>query len=365
MSAFPTLDTRICAYVGAMPAAISGSGGHVATLKVANALVLGFGLSIDDAWPYLSQYNERCEPPWSPRELAHKLAEADANKKNLVRSYLLDAPLPESMARQQPARQKPVDLTEEEKVKRWMHAVTTRLNGFEADPYEVWELSPIRLLECSDIDARTAIYWLHDREDLININFDYRPKPGRKGVDIVGPGITLSAAEWCEYLAAYPMPFREAGCWWRHNPVRSRQGSGKDGSFTDADIARFRYHLFEIDKLPLELQLSFWCKCRMPIAMISDSGGKSYHALVKSYARTLDEFQAEAEYLLDEVFARFGVDPKNKNASRYSRLPGVPREIGGRKIFTGLTRQGDPRETSAWQVILYLNPNPPKQRAIL
>jgi len=43
--------------------------------------LLGFGLSIDDAWPYISEYNERCEPPWSLRELDHKLAEADANKK--------------------------------------------------------------------------------------------------------------------------------------------------------------------------------------------------------------------------------------------------------------------------------------------
>jgi len=269
------------------------------------------------------------------------------------------------MASQPSTRQKPKEPTEEGKVKRWTHAVVTILNGFKADPYEVWELSPIRLLEGCETDVRAAIYWLHDPDDLININFDYRPKPDGKGVDIVGPGITLSASEWCEYLTEYPMPFREAGCWWRHNPVRSRQGSGKDGSFTDADIVRFRYHLFEIDKLPLELQLSFFCKCRLPIVMLSDSGGKSYHALVKSYARTLEEFQAEAEYLLDEVFARFGVDPKNKNPSRYSRLPGVPRKIGARKVITGSTRQGDPRETNAAQRILYLNPNPPKQKAIL
>jgi hypothetical protein len=93
------LDTRIRAYVARMPGAISGSGGHVATLKVANTLVLGFGLSIDDAWPYLSEYSQRCEPPWSTRELDHKLAEADANKKNLVRGYLLDAPLPQTEQR--------------------------------------------------------------------------------------------------------------------------------------------------------------------------------------------------------------------------------------------------------------------------
>jgi hypothetical protein len=358
MSAPPALDARIRAYVGAMPVAISGSGGHVATLKTATVLVIGFGLSIDEAWPYLQEYSHRCEPPWSRKELDHKLVEANANKRELVRGYLLvDAPLPESMAGQPSIRPKPVVLTEEEKVKLWTHAVTTKLNGFEADPYEVWELSPVKLLEGSESDARAAIYWLHDPDDLINVNFDYRQKPDRKGVDIVGLGITLSASEWCEYLSEYPMPFREAGCWWRHNPVRSRQGSGKDGSFTDADIVRFRYHLFEIDKLPLELQLSFFCKMRVPVAMISDSGGKSYHALVESFATSLEEFQAEAEYLLDEVFAKYGVDPKNKNPSRYSRLPGVAREIGARALETG--------ETAVHQRILYLDPHPKKRTAIL
>ena len=356
------LSTRIRSYLQKLPPAISGSGGHVATLKAANALVIGFGLSIDDAWPYLEEYNKRCEPEWSPRELEHKLTEANANKKGLIRGYLLDAPLPESMVRPRPVRPKPVELTEEEKVRRQTQAALTILNGFEADPYEVWELSPVKLLEGCETDARAAIYWLQDPDDLININFDYRPKPDGKGVDIVGPGVTLSAAEWNEYLTEYPMPFREAGCWWRHNPVRSRAGSGKDGSFTDADIARFRYHLFESDKLPLELQLSFFCKIRVPVAMISDSGGKSYHALVKSYASSLEEFQAEAEHLLDEIFSKYGVDPKNKNPSRYSRLPGVPRDIGSRKI---LTRVLPPHETGAPQRILYLNPNPQKQRAIL
>ena len=67
----------------------------------------------------------------------------------------------------------------------------------------------------------------------------------------------------------------------------------------------------------MELQLSFFCKINAPIAMISDSGGKSYHALVKSSASTLIEYRAEATYLFNDLFSRYGVDPKNKNPSRY------------------------------------------------
>lgn len=64
-------------YVDAMPAAISGSGGHAAAFNVAVALIHGFALSEDEAWPILLSFNERCSPPWNERELRHKLASAD------------------------------------------------------------------------------------------------------------------------------------------------------------------------------------------------------------------------------------------------------------------------------------------------
>lgn len=69
---------RASKYVAAMPAAISGSGGHAACFAVAVALIHGFGLSEDDAWPILLEYNGRCEPPWNERELRHKLTSAGA-----------------------------------------------------------------------------------------------------------------------------------------------------------------------------------------------------------------------------------------------------------------------------------------------
>lgn len=59
-------------YVSAMPAAISGSGGSVACLSVANVLKHGFALSREEGWPILIEYSERCTPPWSERELEHK-----------------------------------------------------------------------------------------------------------------------------------------------------------------------------------------------------------------------------------------------------------------------------------------------------
>jgi hypothetical protein len=359
----PDLDTRIRTYIAKMPLAISGSGGHVATLKAANILVLGFNLSIEKARPYLTEYSQNCQPPWSRRELEHKLEEADANKQGLVRGWLLDGESLSQNCRVRSESTKPKSapvakkLTPEQKAERWAQAIKTKLAGFVADPYDVWEASPSRLLDDYASDAQLAISHLCAPVDLINVNCDYRlnPKDGR--VDIVGPGITRSAAEWNAYLADNPTPYREAGCWWRPNPVRDRRGSGHDGSFTDADIVAFRFHLLEIDAVPMALQLSFLCKIQAPIAMICDSAGKSYHALVKSFATSLDDYKEEAAYLIDETFAKYGIDHQNKNPSRYSRLPGVPRVIGARALLPG--------ETEAHQKILYLNPHPTKGQPIL
>ena len=63
-------------YVERMPPAIAGAGGHSATFAVARKLVADFGLTDAEAWPILVEYNTRCQPTWSERELRHKLADA-------------------------------------------------------------------------------------------------------------------------------------------------------------------------------------------------------------------------------------------------------------------------------------------------
>lgn len=66
---------RACAYLARVPGAVSGYGGHKATFKVACKLV-EFGLDDRAAFALLSEWNERCEPPWTERELTHKLEDA-------------------------------------------------------------------------------------------------------------------------------------------------------------------------------------------------------------------------------------------------------------------------------------------------
>lgn len=73
-------------YIAKMNPAISGSGGHNATFKAACKTV-EFGLSWDNAWALLNEYNHRCQPTWSERDLRHKLNDA-FHKATLNSRYL-------------------------------------------------------------------------------------------------------------------------------------------------------------------------------------------------------------------------------------------------------------------------------------
>ncbi|MCD0462285.1 bifunctional DNA primase/polymerase [Roseiconus lacunae] len=71
------VETRAIAYLAAMPPAVSGSGGHSQTYAAATALVHGFGIDSDRALAILAaEYNPRCNPPWSEKELRHKVNQA-------------------------------------------------------------------------------------------------------------------------------------------------------------------------------------------------------------------------------------------------------------------------------------------------
>jgi len=67
---------RARAYVAQMPPAIAGNGGHAALWAVAVVVVRGFSLDPQDALPILVDYSARCLPPWSERDVAHKIEDA-------------------------------------------------------------------------------------------------------------------------------------------------------------------------------------------------------------------------------------------------------------------------------------------------
>jgi len=71
-----SVEARAAAYLAKCGPAISGSGGHTTTFRVAQTLVRGFGLDDASAFRLLSQWNLTCSPPWSERDLRRKIQQA-------------------------------------------------------------------------------------------------------------------------------------------------------------------------------------------------------------------------------------------------------------------------------------------------
>jgi hypothetical protein len=71
------LIRRARSYLATIEGAVSGQGGHNQTFRSACILCVRFGLSFEQAWPLLKEWSETsCEPPWSDKELEHKLRDA-------------------------------------------------------------------------------------------------------------------------------------------------------------------------------------------------------------------------------------------------------------------------------------------------
>src|SRR6056297_2272034 len=134
------VEARAIAYLAAMPPAISGSSGHSQTFAAATALVHGFGLAPDRALAILAaDYNPRCSPPWSDRELQHKINQAATKPHDRPFGWLRDECSVESAC-------EPVDLS------GFMAKPATKINNLDPDPPKPMPedpgVLPERLLRC-------------------------------------------------------------------------------------------------------------------------------------------------------------------------------------------------------------------------
>lgn len=85
------IETRALAYLDKIPSAISGQGGHGVTYTAATVLVHGFEIDPERALGLLlTHYNPRCAPPWTEKELRHKVEDAAKKTHSRPRGWLLN-----------------------------------------------------------------------------------------------------------------------------------------------------------------------------------------------------------------------------------------------------------------------------------
>ena len=75
----PAPTGRVAAYINAVPPAVEGQSGDKATFKLAGKLYHGFGLSEEQTFEAMAEWNSRCSPPWTDDDLRAKIRSAAKN----------------------------------------------------------------------------------------------------------------------------------------------------------------------------------------------------------------------------------------------------------------------------------------------
>ena len=117
----------------------------------------------------------------------------------------------------------------------------------------------------------------------------------------------------------------EAGAWIRLNPTTGPNNK---------DVTRYAYALAESDNLTIEEQKKLLIGFKLPIATLTESGGKSVHAAVRIDAKDAVEYKQRTLFLFDWLAKhKFIVDENNKNEARLSRLAGATRKGKVQKLI--------------------------------
>lgn len=280
---------RARAWLRNTPGAVSGQGGHNTTFAVATALVHGFELSRSDAEMLLSEYNAKCVPPWKPNELAHKVNQAMTVTHDKPKGWLLSA-----------QSGTPVSTTGKFIVQK-----------IQAIPQPECRFTTIDFLKaCFEPDEVVCIC-----NDII-CDEEGKGRPASKGT-------FLKRDEWIEKHFTPPISSMwngpdSRGAYVRVNPCLDESGS-------DSGVSAFRHVLVEMDEKTKDEQWTILKESKLPLSVVIDSGGKSLHGWVRVEAANKEEWNERRDVVYRHLEA-LGIDPKNKNASRFSRLAGVMRD---------------------------------------
>lgn len=291
-----TLLDRARKYIATCPPAVSGAGGHSQTYTVAVALTHGFSLPRADALTLLREYNASCQPPWSERELAHKIDESIKKPHDKPRGFLLENDVGRRPSCVSPSGKFIVQRTAPPPAPA--HEMPA---GYDATRKFLASLFLPTDWVCVCIEAR------HDED---------RDKwtPGNSGT-------FMPVQRWLEeHFAGDKSDIfdgKPQGAWIRINPTLPERYDG-----SDSNVAQYRHVLIEFDEKPKDEQLAIIRQCNLPIAAVIDSGGRSLHAWVRVDAGDKREWELRRDMVYDFLSDQQPCE-SNKNPSRFSRLPGI------------------------------------------
>ena len=349
---------RCIRYLETMEPSISGQRGHDAAFRAACVIVQDFGLAGADAAGAWREFNRRCMPPWSERESAHKLRQAEraSPREGHSRGWMVadvagrpnapgDSP-PRPM--QAPVRERPAPTAyDEDKLRRFAEGAPL------IDREWLRRRSPLPVVHgvrpgiaADFLEAlyepgeRVLVFWSEMSQG------DWLYEVGR-GAFRLGrePGVRATPAE-------LPTSGKN-GIWFLAPPVSGQweKGSEKMTRRSAVNVTSWRWMVLESDDAPADLWLRALAKLPLPISALYTSGGRSVHALVRIGAESKAEWDAVRD-AIKPPFVELGADPGVFSAVRLTRLPGCYRE-GKTHRDRSYTRYPKPRP----QELLWLDPH--------
>lgn len=139
------------------------------------------------------------------------------------------------------------------------------------------------------------------------------------------------------------------GAWFKVNRITADKPSGPNGGITDKDSAT-DYLIIEMDRASRDAQLQFWAaaiSAGFPVISLTDSAGKSFHAIIRIAEPTHTDYRKTAERIMD-LLEPFVPDGTSVNCSRFTRLPGVTRGEGAQKKAQELVYLNPAAPTWSW-----------------
>lgn len=351
-------------YVSRMDAAVSGSGGHTATFKVAVALIHGFALAWAEAWALLIEYNERCQPKWSLKELEHKLKQAQGGVHKNTRGHLLGDRVDSKGRSERAAAAESGPVVAVEDGRNWRPYDPAALRGeqrpvkigarwlAQRSPVDVAGMSPGGFLEQVLMTGERALVFVNERsqgqfifwkcEDMEKRGwYELGEKRGERAKRVGGvhetPKRIVSA---------------RCGVWWLCQPVDGlwHPNGGKFSRRSASAVTAWRTLVIESDEEGIEeAWLNLLVQLPMRMMAMYTSGGRSVHALVRVDMASKANWDLLRDFM-KPVLTRLGADKGVFSAVRLTRLPGCLRQ--GREKDGRYERYPEPR----MQKLLFLNP---------
>ena len=339
-----TLFERAQRYVAKMPPAVEGQHGSRALLHVACVLVQGFALPRGEARQILDEYNPRCEPPWSERELEHVLDSAEAKPGLETKDGLLPRGCLVGEGRRDDGPCEP--------------ALPSRAASAplpKAAPAKP-EFSPERLRAfAARWRGSVDTAWLAERSAILPFGSEgglssdaYLRAVFREGEKAVV--FTNSKSQGQCLWPQQKIPERgDDGVWYLGQPVdgleyvNPRAGKDAEGKprlsrRSEESVVDWRHLVLESDEADAKDWMAALVQMPLAVTAIYTSGGRSIHALVRVDAKSKGNWDGIVKQIRP-IFVVLGADPKAMSAVRLTRLPGCWR--------------GD-----RLQKLLYLNPEP-------